>query len=224
MALPFCGDRENRDPHNKADHKWPLTIRRTLHLTTSSSTFLTKSKSLFCEEGKRLLDTAKNLWTKYFRIKGKLRRVFWVHHRGVGVKDEITSITLGSCIGHCYQQIHNLDYDDMVTELVSLNEDRDIRERERELLTSASVAMASAASAMTPNVWKAKTQSSLQHTQGCTHNKKSLLFFFFFLGGGGDLGSSGHTLRRPLSRTCLSSQITQYSLREWMRLRAYCRN
>ena len=72
----------------------------------------------------------------------------------------------------------------MVTELVSLNEDRDIRERERELLTSASVAMASAASAMTPNVWKAKTQSSLQHTQGCTHNKKSLLFFFFWGGGG----------------------------------------
>lgn len=34
-------------------------------------------------------------------------------------------------------------------------------------LTSASVAMASAASAITPRDWKANTQSSLVHTHGC---------------------------------------------------------
>src|SRR4029434_4362085 len=35
--------------------------------------------------------------------------------------------------------------------------------------TWAPVAISSAASFITPNVWKANTQSSLSHTVGCTH-------------------------------------------------------
>ena len=42
-------------------------------------------------------------------------------------------------------------------------------------LTSASVAMASAASAITPRDWKANTHSSLVHTHGCGQEDKHIL-------------------------------------------------
>lgn len=154
-----------------------------LHFTTSSRTVLKKVKFLSCKQTK---ETSKRFPTgstcgPYLWVQGQLRHVVRVHYGRVGVKDELTPGALGSCISHRYEQVHNLWEQGKEGEGMGRRGGagggaggagrRDLYMVSGNLLTLASVAIASAASAITPRVWKAKTQSSLVQTHGCVRQR-----------------------------------------------------
>jgi len=80
--------------------------------------------------------------------------------------------------------------------------------------------MVSAASDMTPRVWKANTHSSLVHTQGYTAKPRHT----HVVKRQGLKTKTADTFISPDSITCLSSQITQYSFNVRILSRAYLNN
>lgn len=116
-----------------------------------------------------------------------------------------------TCILHLQSYPHTLIYTYNINVNKKYTDHKNSKNVER-ILTSPSVAMASAASDITPRVWKANTHNSRVHTQGWNHgldhSRKCKVIAY-----------RKQTLISPNSRICFSSQMTQNSFSVFSRFR-----